>query len=71
MNTGVTPILDDLAYLAFFRKIKRGLAEIYDKYQCPPPGELRFNVCLCWDTWNHRAEIPAPARSLPRPAFTT
>jgi len=51
-----SPITPDLA---FFRKIKRGLAEIYDKYQCPPPGELGFNVCLCRDTWNHRVEILA------------
>jgi hypothetical protein len=47
------------ADLAFFRVIKCGLAEIYDKYQCAPPGALGFNVCLCRDTWNHRAEILA------------
>ena len=45
------------ADLAFFRKVKRGLAEIYDKYPCQPPGNLGFNVCLCRDTWNHRAEL--------------
>ncbi len=51
------------ADLAFFRKVTRGLAEIYDKYQCPPPGDLGFNVCLCRDTWNHRTEILAPLES--------
>ena len=45
------------ADLDFFRKIKKGLAEIYSKYQCPPPGELGFNVCLCRDTWNHQDDL--------------
>ena len=60
MPHGLPPVPSPVkADLAFFRKIKRGLAEIYDKYQCQPPGELGFNVCLCRDTWNHRAEILA------------
>ena len=58
MPHGLPPVPSPVkADLAFFGKIKRGLAEIYDKYQCPPPGELGFNVCLCRDTWNHRGEI--------------
>ena len=47
MPHGLPPVPSPVkADLAFFRKIKRGLAEIYDKYQCPPPGDLGFNVCL-------------------------
>ena len=49
-----TPVKADLP---FFRKVKRGLAEIYEKHRCQPPGNLGFNVCLCRDTWNHRAEL--------------
>jgi DNA-binding PadR family transcriptional regulator len=45
--------------LAFFRKVRRGLAEIYEKYRTQPPGREGFNVCLCRDTWNHRAAILA------------
>jgi hypothetical protein len=44
---------------SFVRKIKRGLAEIYEKYRCEPPGVAGFNVCLCRDTWNSRAELLA------------
>ncbi len=43
--------------LDFYRKIKRGLAEIYSKYRCEPPGDAGFNVCLCRDTWNHRSDL--------------
>lgn len=43
--------------LEYYRKVKRGLAEIYCKYRCEPPGDAGFNVCLCRDTWNHRSEI--------------
>ena len=47
MPHGLPPVPSPVkADLAFFRAIKRGLAEIYDKYQCPPPGDLGFNVCL-------------------------
>ena len=72
MPHGLPPVPSPVkADLAFFRKIKRGLAEIYDKYQCPPPGDLGFNVCLCRDTWNHRAEILAITRGRPQGAFAT
>lgn len=43
--------------LNYYRKVKRGLAEIYHEYQCEPPGDTGFNVCLCRDTWNHRSEL--------------
>jgi PadR family transcriptional regulator, regulatory protein PadR len=72
MPHGLPPVPSPVrADLAFFRKVARGLAEIYDKYDCPPPGELGFNVCLCRDTWNHRAAILSPARSWPEPTLTT
>jgi hypothetical protein len=72
MPHGLPPVPSPVkADLAFFRKIKRGLAGIYDRYQCAPPGELGFNVCLCRDTWNHRAEILSLARGLPQPTLTT
>lgn len=48
------PAAPDLDY---YRRIKKGLAEIYDKYRCEPPGDTGFNVCLCRDTWNRRSEI--------------
>jgi len=40
--------------LDFYRKVIDGLAEIYDRYGCEPPGDAGFNVCLCRDTWRHR-----------------
>lgn len=43
--------------LPFYRRIRDGLAEIYEKYGCEPPGMAGFNVCLCRDAWNHRCEI--------------
>ena len=58
MPHGLPPVPPPVnADLAFLRKIKQGLAGIYDKFQCPPPGDLGFNVCLCRDTWDHCAEI--------------
>ena len=43
--------------LPFYRKVKAGLAGVYSKYGCEPPGDAGFNVCLCRDTWNHRSEL--------------
>jgi hypothetical protein len=43
--------------LSYYRQVKDGLAEIYERYQCEPPGSTGFNVCLCRDTWNNRNEI--------------
>jgi DNA-binding PadR family transcriptional regulator len=45
--------------LAFFRQVRAGLAEIYAKYACEPPGAEGFNVCLCRDTWNKRDKLIA------------
>jgi hypothetical protein len=45
--------------LDYYRKIKEGLAVIYEKYHIEPPGSLGLNVCLCRDAWNHRSEINA------------
>ena len=71
MPNGLPPVPSPVkADLTFFRTIKHGLAEIYDKYRCKPPGDLGFNVCLCRDTWNHRREILAPGRTCPSRAFT-
>lgn len=47
------------ADLGFFRTVKRGLAAIYEKYQCEPPGEGGSNVSISRDLWNQRAEILA------------
>lgn len=43
--------------LDYYRKVKEGLALIYEKYHIVPPGRVGFNVCLCRDTWIHRSEI--------------
>lgn len=42
--------------LDFYRKVIDGLADVYNRYDCEPPGDAGFNVCLCRDTWNHRRE---------------
>jgi hypothetical protein len=62
MPFGLPPVdVPVKADLNFFRTVKSGLAKIYAKYQCQPPGDLGFNVCLCRDTWNHCMEIVASA----------
>jgi len=43
--------------LPYYRQVRDGLAEIYERHQCEPPGSTGFNVCLCRDTWNNRNEI--------------
>jgi hypothetical protein len=53
VESTVTPDLE------FFRTVKRGLAEIYHKHQCEPPGGDGYNVCLCRDTWKHRVDLAA------------
>jgi hypothetical protein len=45
--------------LEYYRRVKEGLAEIYEKYGIEPPGSVGLNVCLCRDVWNHRLEINA------------
>lgn len=49
--------LDQAPGLSYYRQLRDGLAMIYDKYECEPPGRIGFNVCLCRDAWNHKAEI--------------
>jgi len=45
--------------LEYYRRVKEGLAAIYEKYHIEPPGSVGLNVCLCRDAWNHRLEIIA------------
>ena len=45
--------------LPYFRALKRGLAAIYRKYQCEPPGGGGSHVAISRDVWNHRDEILA------------
>jgi hypothetical protein len=60
MPHGLPPVESPVtADLEFFRTVKRGLAAVYQKYQCEPPGECGYNVCLCRDTWKHRVELAA------------
>lgn len=53
------PVLDnsEAPGLDYYRQLRHGLAEIYQKYECEPPGAAGFNVCLCRDVWNHRTEV--------------
>ncbi len=46
----------DLAYL---RRIKRGLARIYERSGLEPPGGTGLNVCMCRDVQRHRRAILA------------
>jgi hypothetical protein len=43
--------------LGYYRRVKEGLAGIYDKYGIKPPGGAGFNVDIDKDIWNHRSEI--------------
>lgn len=43
--------------LEYYRRVKEGLAVIYEKYRIEPPGSVGLNVCLCRDVWNHLLEI--------------
>jgi hypothetical protein len=43
--------------LEYYRRVKEGLAGIYEDYDIEPPGSFGLNVCLCRDIWNHRSEI--------------
>jgi hypothetical protein len=45
--------------LEYYRRVKEGLAGIYEDYDIEPPGSFGLNVCLCRDIWNHRSEINA------------
>ncbi len=43
--------------LGYYRQVRDRIAELYVRYDIEPPGGAGFNVCLCRDTWNHKAEI--------------
>ena len=43
--------------LDYYRRVKEGLALLYEKYRIEPPGSVGLNVCLCRDAWNHRTEF--------------
>jgi len=43
--------------LEYFRKLRRGIAAIYQKYQVEPFGDIGFNVNISRDIWNHREAI--------------
>jgi len=43
--------------LGYYRIVRDGIAEIFDKYAIQPPGGAGFNVCLCRDVWNHCRDI--------------
>jgi hypothetical protein len=45
--------------LDYYRRVKEGLAALYEKYHIEPPGSVGLNVCLCRDAWNHLSEIKA------------
>jgi hypothetical protein len=47
--------------LDYYRKVKKGLADIYVKYGIEPPGGTGFNVCVCRDTWNHKSDLTESA----------
>jgi len=45
--------------LDYYRRVRDGIAEIFDKYKIEPPGGAGFNVCICRDTRNHCNDILA------------
>jgi hypothetical protein len=47
--------------LDYYRKIKEGLARIYETYGVVPPGSNGLNVCMCRDVWNHLADLSPSA----------
>lgn len=71
-SRGIVPLLDvwqvgdrpilgktEAPGLDYYRAVRRKVAQLYDTYNCEPPGRAGFSRCLCRDTWNHRAEIMA------------
>jgi hypothetical protein len=48
--------------LDYYRKIKQGLAHVYETYGIVPPGSNGLNVCLCRDVWNHLADLSDSAQ---------
>jgi hypothetical protein len=45
--------------LDFFRKVKRGFAELYSKFGLEPPGASGVNICIDRDIWKF-AKDPMP-----------
>jgi Radical SAM superfamily len=45
--------------VAYYQQIKRGLADIYERYDLEPPGGTGLNVCMCKDIHLHRRAILA------------
>jgi hypothetical protein len=43
--------------LEYFRKLRKGMAAIYEKYAVEPFGDTGFNVNISRDIWNHREAI--------------
>jgi len=43
--------------LQYFRKLRKGMAAIYQKYGVEPFGDIGFNVNISRDIWNHREAI--------------
>ncbi len=43
--------------LEYYRKLRKGMAAIYQKYPVEPFGDIGFNVNFSRDIWNHREEI--------------
>jgi hypothetical protein len=39
------------AHLGYYQEVKKGLAEIYSKYDLIPPGDKGLNVCMCRDIY--------------------
>jgi hypothetical protein len=51
--------------LDYYRRVKEGLAEIYERHGIVPPGSAGLNVCVCRDTWNHRHSLLGRAPAAP------
>jgi hypothetical protein len=49
--------------LEYYRRVKEGLADMYEKYGIKPPGGAGFNVDIDKDIWNHRSEILSHAKA--------
>jgi hypothetical protein len=43
--------------LEYYRRVKMGLAEMYQKYGIVPPGGAGFNTDIDKDIWYHRTEL--------------
>jgi hypothetical protein len=51
--------------LDYYRRVKQGLAEIYQRYGIVPPGGAGFNVDIDKDIWQYREEVLSAAKSEP------